>query len=199
MKTKNIKIIMKKTLIFLSLTFLSFITFGQQMELTDKGFINKNDDTKDYIVIDVPNTSKEKLYQNVKKYINTLYNNPKLVSSEIENEQIVIDAVDGKEMTVIFRLNGSNLWSLNYKYDFQFKDNKIRFSPTFKSLSNPDDSQKISLIGSSFMGNATGIFNSKGKVLKEKAKINIETIVNNYIEKLKLEMTNPTSTLNKDW
>lgn len=190
---------MKKTLTFLILVIMSMTAFGQQVELTENGFVDATDKAKNFIVIEVPNTPKDALFKRVKKYINTLYNNPKYVSSEIENEQIVVDAIDSKEMMVIFRLSGINLWSFNYKYDIQFKDNKIKFTPYFKCLSNSADTQTISLIGSSFLGNATGIFNNKGKVLREKAKLNIEVSVNNYITELKTELTNPNKTQETNW
>jgi hypothetical protein len=68
--------------------------------------------TKNFIVLEFPNSPKEVLFSNAKKYFNTLYNNPKFVSSEVENEQIVIDAIDGDVIRTIFRMDGSNLWCI---------------------------------------------------------------------------------------
>ncbi len=190
---------MKKALVSLILGIMSLAAYGQQIELTENGFVDVVDKTKNYIVIEVPNTPKETLYKTVKRYINSVYNNPKYVTTEIDNEQIVIDAIDNEEMKVIFRLNGTNLWYFNYKYDIQFKDNKVKFTPYFKCLSNNSDIQEINLIGSSFLGTTTGIFNSKGKILKDKAKLNIENSVNNYILQLKTELLNLNKKQDKNW
>lgn len=171
---------MKKQLLTLLLTLPLFVA-AQEVTLTEKGFLNTNDNTKDYVIIDVPNKTKENLFIAAKQFVNTFYNNPKYVSSEVNNEQIVIDGRDSKPITTIFRLSGNNLWSLNYKYDIQFKDNKVKFTPYFKNLTNPEDATQINLVGSSFIGNATGIYNSKGKILREKAKISIDKSVNDFI------------------
>ncbi len=189
---------MKKILPVIILIFTSIFSYAQQMELSLSGFVDKSDNTKNFVVIDIPNTTKEVLYNRAKKYINTIYNNPDFVSSQIENEQIVIDAIESEGKMVIFRLSGNNIWSLNYKYELLFKDNKVKFSPSFKYLTNPDDAVKINLVGFGVMGDATGIYNKKGKVLREKAKVNIDNSVNDFIKELTEKLVNANSK-DSDW
>src|SRR5574343_170940 len=108
---------MKKMILFAAMICCCVID-NAQFTLTSNGFINSSDESKDFIVVDVPNTPQNKLFQKTKMYLNTLYNNPKYVTTEVENEQIAIDAIDSKEMKVIFVMNGPNLWKFEYKYVF---------------------------------------------------------------------------------
>ncbi len=190
---------MKRSFVVTFLFLFVLSVHSQEFVLTDNGFLDVKDNSKNYVVIEVPGKSKEELYLTTKKYINTLYNSPKFVVSDIENEQIVVDAIGSEIIKVIFRLNGSNLWQLNYKYVIDFKDGRLRFSPIFKSLSNTEDSQEIMLIGISALGNATGIFNEKGKILREKAKLEIESQVSEYLTLLKDHLLNVNSEENDNW
>lgn len=173
-------------------------TANTQFKLTNKGFVSTEDESKDYVVIEVPNTPKDKLFKKTEMYLNTLYNNPKFVTTKVDNEQIVIDALDAKELRIIFALDGPNLWQFSYKYKFEFKDNKLRFIPVFKSLKNTQNNKEIELIGTNVMGNVSGIFNKKGKCLKEKAKEEIEASVNTYLTALINALTNPGQST-EDW
>lgn len=122
---------------------------------------SSGDETKNYAVIEVPNTSKNELFKRAKMYLNGLYNNPKFVTSEVDNEQIVIDALDAEELRIIFFLNGPNLWQYSYKYTFEFKDNKVRFIPVFKCLENTQNNNEIGLIGVNVMGNCSAYLTRK--------------------------------------
>ena len=130
-----------------SLSFIIVNTVNAQFKLTDKGFIDSKDESKDYIVIDVPDTPQNKLFQKTKMYLNTQYNNPNFVTAEVDNEQIVIDAIDSKAIRVIFDLSGPNIWQFSYKYTFRFRDNRMQFTPLFKSFENTENSKPITLIG----------------------------------------------------
>ena len=112
-----------KKLSFLLILAISLF-YGKEFILTPENFKNKENIEKDYVVIEMPNTSKEELFKRTKKFINSFYNNPKYISSEVENEQIVIDAI-GKQFKVIYQFSGANLWRMSYKYEINFKDNAI--------------------------------------------------------------------------
>lgn len=166
-------------------------------QLDPSGFVSVSDSSKNYVVLDVPNTPQNKLYQKTRMYLNTLYNNPKYVTTEVENEQIAIDAIDSKEVRVIFVMNGPNIWQFSYKYVFSFKDNKIKFAPVFKGLINSSNGSKIDLIGVNVLGTVTGIFNKNGKCLKEKAKNEVESSVNDFVKSLLGNINKPES--NDNW
>lgn len=185
---------------FLSLLglFMFFGTANAQFKLTSSGFVSTEDETKSYAVIEVPNTTKNELFKRAKMYLNGLYNNPKFVTSEIDNEQIVIDALDAEELRITFVMNGPNLWQYSYKYTFEFKDNKVRFIPVFKSLVNTQNNGEIGLIGVNVMGNCTGIFSKKGKCFKDKAKEAVETSTNDYFTAFVNAIKN-TQQQTEDW
>lgn len=170
---------------------------GQAVHITPTGFVDSNDNTKDYIVIEVPNQSKENIYTSVKKFVNTNFNNPKFVTSEVLNEQIVVDARDSDPIKVVFRLSGSNIWHFNYKYTIDFKEGKIKFTPYFKYLDNEEDNQQIGLTGVGVMGNASGLFNKNGKPLREKANSIIDESVGKFVKDLTEFLINKTD--KKDW
>ena len=191
---------MKKTGLLIIAIFIALSGFSQEFKLTPDGFINLSDSvSKDYTVIEAPGLSKAELYKKVKMYVNRVYNNPKFVSSDIENEQIVIDGRSSKSSMIIFQLSGNNIWHLNYKYDIQFRDGRINFSPYFKYLDNEGDFNKVELIGSSVLGNATGVFNKKGKVLRDKAQTFIENVVNADLEEIKKEILSAEVSKDDNW
>lgn len=189
---------MKKILLVFAMVLLAASGVSAQFKLTSEGFVSIEDETKGYIVIEVPNTPKNELFKKTKMYLNGLYNNPKFVTSEVDNEQIVIDALDAEELRIIFSMSGPNLWKYSYKYTFEFKDNKLRFVPFFKSLENTQNNNEIDLIGSNVMGSVSGIFNKKGKCLKDKAKEEVETSVNAYVKELINALNNQTQPT-EDW
>ncbi len=188
---------MKKIILAIIALLIGSNFMHAQFKLTNSGFVSTSDETKDYCVIDIPDSPQTKLFQKTKIYLNSLYNNPKYVTNEVENSQIVIDAIDSDEFMVIFILNGPNMWLFSYKYIISFKDNKIKFNPIFKKLINSKTGDEIELIGVSALGSATGIFNSKGKCIREKAKDEVEKRVNEFVSNYTKNLLNTNS--NDNW
>lgn len=58
------------------------------MELKHNGFVG-NDSIKNFVVIEIPNTSKNELYKNTLVYLNNIYVNPQKVLIFVENESII--------------------------------------------------------------------------------------------------------------
>lgn len=183
-------------IILLSIFALLQSTAAQEVEITQKGFVDKQNTQNNYVVLDVPNSSKEILYNKALKFVGKYYNNPKFVTSTIENDQIVIDGATSDYIKIIYRLSGSNLWYYNYKIILDFKDNKVKVSPIFKFLSNSDDDDQINLIGKKILGTSTGLFNEKGKILKESGNQKINEVTNDLIQKLYLDLKQDSS---NDW
>jgi len=168
---------MKKILFFL-LAVLCFSASAQELKLTPNGFINAEDSSKDYVVIDFPERTKEDLFKSTKLYLNTLYNNPDFVSSEVENEQIVINAV-----------GSSGAASYHYQIIFSFKDFRVKIAPTFKYLGYTSFNGQY---GKTYLQAPTNsIFKMNGKVRREKTKISVENATNQYIENYKNAILNP--------
>ncbi len=174
---------MKKLMILLLAVTITATGYSQFI-LAPNNFVDVNDNTKDYVVIDVPDTKANVLFNRAKKYFNTFYNNPKYVSSEVAGEQIVIDAIYGEPMVIVYNWAGKNQWIFHYKIDFQFKDNKVKFQPNFKYLEN-EEYANINLIGDKVMGINTGMFNKKGKITIQKGNDRVEKYINWYLEEFK--------------
>ncbi|MEN5232299.1 hypothetical protein [Sphingobacterium faecium] len=101
----------KYFVLFMTLVALSQTTIAQEVEITPQGFVDKQNAQNNYVVLDVPNSSKEILYNKALKFVCKYYNNPKFVTSTIENDQIVIDGATSDYLKVTCRLSGSNLIS----------------------------------------------------------------------------------------
>lgn len=120
---------MKKILTLLLFTALSF-TANAQFTLTKKGYVNKDEPSKNFAIIEMPGYTQQQLYSMVKTMITAMYISPKTVLSE--NEPINL-SVTGEE-DIQFSLITDRL---AYNVVFQFKDGKIKFKPFFISLKTP--------------------------------------------------------------
>lgn len=182
-----------KKLTFLLIVLLSGLFYAQEFKLTPENFKDVANPEKNYVVIEVPNKTKHDLYIATKKFVNNYYKNPKFVTTDIEDEQIMINAV-GSEFKVIYQLSGANLWRMRYQYEIQFKDRKIMFKPTFVELENTMESTTLSLVGGGMF--SKGMFNKKGEVSKEKGNLAVENDVNSFVKELKEAVLKP---VNSDW
>lgn len=63
------------------------------MKLTPNDFVDAADESKNYVVLNFAGKSQSELYKAALKYVNSIYNFPERVTTKIENEQIVIDAM----------------------------------------------------------------------------------------------------------
>ncbi len=175
---------MKRLIYVLFALGLAGSAHAQEVKITPKNFVDKNDETKNYVVIEVPRKSQKELYNNVLTFARKYYNNPKFVTTTTENEQIVIDALANEAVRTTITLSGSNLWDLEYKVIMSFKDGRIKLEPIYKFLNN-GEGNNISLVGKKILGSAFGLFNDKGKPLKDKPLVIIDEFMNSYIQKIK--------------
>lgn len=143
---------------------------AQEFSLTNTGFINIPDG-KSYYVANIDGMTQHQLYMKAKSYFTTIYNSPKEVMSEVEDEQIVINAITSDYIVVVFNPAESNLWHFRYSFKINFRDNQIRIEPQFLSLDNLETGGTVDLYR---------LFNKKGEVKKPKA----VNFVNNYINHL---------------
>ena len=179
---------MKKVLFVILFLSIPFIVKAQ-FKASSAGFIAENG--KDYIVFDIPNKSAEELYVLVCSWVNSTFENPDIVSNNVENKQINIHAYYDKAY-VYTRDNflGINYWSTaDINYIIQFKDEKIRVnSPVINAMYL--DGNKNSRIG--FCGTKPGgsgivsrnLFKKDGNENKPKAIANINNFINGEIDKL---------------
>lgn len=181
---------MKKYLFILIVLFsLNSIVSAQSFVLTAENFKDMSNLDNDYIVVNVDGLSKNEAFKRTKSFINTYYNSPKNVTSEVDNEQIVIDAKTSKAIRAIYRFSGGNLWVMEYKIEFLVKDGKILFRPLFKRLDNIEDGSSVGL--------TNGVFNKKGEVKKKNANEAMNKEINLILSDFTKYMSN--SSEKTDW
>lgn len=163
---------MKRLILLFIISALTW-SANAQFVLTPQGFRNDQDFSKDYIICEFDNISKENLYNKMLLYITSTYKSPKTVTSKIENEVISINAIHSD----LFKFYLYHTYDLNYIITFEFKDNKIRVKILDFSLDN------YTISGGRHL-DINGIFNKTGKVKNEKAKKNLEDYFNKYIDNI---------------
>lgn len=178
---------MKKSLIILTILLSTFV-FSQEFIFTENNYKLKEDNSKDYIVIDFPGKNKEELYILAKKYINSNYPEAKSEDlKEIQNEQIIADVTSQSSRTIYINKKGSNVWNVVNNFEISFKDNKIKVHPIFTHLINTADGSKITI---------GAFYNSRGILRLENASYFAEAFTNTFIRNLKKEMIENKS---NDW
>lgn len=76
----------KLLLLFIILTSLN--GFSQKFELTPQGFVDSADHTKNYLVLEFPNKTKEELFKETMIYLNKSYFSPQDIISSVDKETI---------------------------------------------------------------------------------------------------------------
>ncbi|MDQ8748336.1 DUF4468 domain-containing protein [Elizabethkingia miricola] len=176
--------------------FIGSIITAQEFTLLPTGLHDKSDNSKDYIVFNIENRSKNELFNSVRKYLNTLYNNPENVMTVVDGEQIVVNALNSKSV----KIKGSARFDTYYSMTYDFKDNKIKVSFFIKKFERPnygrqDDIYNVVGFNLGFLGK-TGIYDDKGKLLIPEAKESAENFVNTFVKSI---ISNATSQNNNDW
>ncbi|MGE8428026.1 MAG: hypothetical protein ACN6O7_09125 [Sphingobacterium sp.] len=163
--------------LFVVLLFLVIAVFAkaQSMKLTPNDFVDAEDESKNYVVLNFAGKSQSDLYKAVLKFVNSYYNNPEKVATKIEGEQIVVDAIKEKA-TAWGRGNDLHFF---YKITMDFKDGRMRFAPNYKYLENYNGIA-YPLVKKSNLWVKTALFNTDGKVRREVAKQELEKFINNY-------------------
>ena len=74
---------MKQLFLIVVFSLFSITNSCAWFKLTINGFVDENDESKNYIVFSVPDMSQEDLYNGVLKFIMSNYKSPKDVVSEL--------------------------------------------------------------------------------------------------------------------
>lgn len=160
---------MKKLMFFLV---LSSFAFAQTFNLTQSGFVDAQDNQKNYIVLKFPGKTKSEIYTATKLFLNKQFNDPNKVIAVVDNEQIVVNAVENKAV----------LASLDYHYNevYTFKDGKIKYEPNIKRLEYVGSSRNTIVPLKGF----NGIYSSDGEV-NDKIKPAVEDYINAKLAQIK--------------
>ena len=183
---------MKRITLALIVLLAGCLTANAQFTLEMTGLVITEKPKQDFIVLDFGGKTQQELYQAVNVYLHSLYVNPQNVLSSVENQAITING-KGKITTY---------WDVTYTISLAFKDGRIRINiPTILKLSadvNGVHDEKA-IVGTSFLGQAGGVFDRKGKLLLPKMKTAVEDYFNGYISKLVTAANGYEGNNNNDW
>lgn len=107
----------------------------------------KKEGENNYYVVDFARKNAHQLYMDVLSNIASIYRNPDLVTSKVENRSIVINGYADEIAWYKDWQNYTTTVSLNYRIELQFKDGKIRINaPTLQEIytSNAWGNKKLS-------------------------------------------------------
>ena len=193
---------MKKLSILFALFCASFL-FSQSFVLTPQNLVNSEDNSKNYVVIEFPEKTQAQLFKAAKLYFNTIYNNPKFVSSEVDNEQIVLNATSPSSAKLRAGIN----FDINYNAVVSFKDGKVKIELSIKDYERyvpvtkyGGGREKDGIIGFDMGISKSGVFSQKGKLISEKGKTSTELFANSFVIGLKEGINkNLSSSTSNDW
>lgn len=173
----------KLLLLFIILTSLN--GFSQKFELTPQGFVDSADHTKNYLVLEFPNKTKEELFKETMIYLNKSYFSPQDIISSVDKETITITTLSSH----LIRAMVSEFYN-QYSITFSFKDGKVKIDAPNVNLFNKKG-YKLSISN----GN-DNIFNKKGQVNYKRAKEGLELFAQKFVLSYKLAMSDEK---NEDW
>ncbi len=174
---------MKKISLLMALVMSAFV-FAQKFQLTPSGFVNAEDPSKNYVVVEFEGKTQSELYKQVLVMLNKKYKSAKDVISSVEPETITLNAVAIKPI----RRTGAHSFTNKYNITLSFRDGKIKIdAPTFNLFTyDYGKKQEMYLTGGFSMdGSSFGIYNKKGEVKIEKAVEDLNAFANDFIEEIK--------------
>ncbi len=190
---KHYSLIMKR-ITLTSVLFLCYLFVNAQLVLTPQGFVSTNDTSKNYIVVSFDSVGQKALFDRALLYLNTIYVSPKDVLSLVDSTSITIN---GLSKGAIPR-NNQHVFDLNYSINIQFKQGKIRVNAPAVKLTTTvySNFQTLYIVANNSLdGRRLGIWNEKGKLVSERAKIELETFFNKYID----DMVKGINSNSTDW
>lgn len=187
---------MKKSIFLFFIYLITANVFSQSLVVTQDGFRDESNLDNNYVVLEFENKTAENLYNTAVKYINLTYKNPdEVISGQIKNDFI-------KYNTYVSNFpNVKSAWvnlNINTEYTtlLSFRDNKIKYEIVSINMENTDGIG-LAFTGNGWDGNHT-IYNKKGKLKKEDAKVQLESYFNNEIQNL-ISALNDESSSEDDW
>lgn len=181
---------MKKLLLIIITLFIVSQTYAQSFELTSEGLKNTQDKSKEYVVIEFPNMTKEQIFEKSRMYLTSIYVSANDVMSTSGTDLIAINGA-----TEVPYHDGLHNCKANIKYrvNMSFKDNKAKFECVIYDMKMYFNSKTYPL---EFVkgGLYNGLYKKNGELTTggEKAQSPIEDIPNHLIDGLKKSTTNTT-------
>lgn len=168
---------MKKVLLFVLGYALPLIASAQSFTLTPDGFRNAEDESKDYIVVQIDGTQEE-LFNKAKTAVTSIFSSPKDVLSFNEPDIIVATGISSGDLQ--YKMMGMvTFFDVPYRLQMQFKEGRIRIDAPAASKGIVNGGR-----GEMFFGRGGGlayIFKKDGKLRLEKQKKQLEDYFNGLV------------------
>ena len=163
---------MKKLLLIFGIVTAGFAS-AQKFDLTPNNFVNTDDKSKDFAVVEIPGKSQAELFKLPKIYLTSNYKNLKGNGyNEVEPNQIVLTLRSFSATTKLLGIPPIGGDFVN-RYEINFKDGKVMIKPAFQYVEQPDGSGGLA---------EKDVFNSKGKLtVKEPVFEAIQNKTNEFI------------------
>lgn len=187
---------MKRILLIASILFTSLLN-AQSFKFTPNGYVNADDETKTFIVLNFDNLPKEELYKRVLIYVNRSFVSPKDVVSKVENESININTVFNNAI----KRNAVHKFDANVSLALTFKDDKIRIDAPNIILTSYQFNKKQVLHFSnskgeiSINGDDLFIYGKNGNVKSERAEKDLNLFSTFLVDLIKKSVSDS----NNDW
>lgn len=169
-----------KTILFITLLFLSAFTFAQKLSVTPNGLRDSADNEKSFVVIPAEGKTSKQLYDDTVKYINKTYKSA---------DDVIKGKTDGEYLkfvtyapSILIMKNGFVKVPFNTKYtiELNFKDGKVKYEIIELEIYN-DAKYNLYFTGS---GMSFFIYNKKGELKRESEKASIEKYFNENLSSL---------------
>jgi len=169
-----------RKIILLSMIAFCTLSYAQSLVVTPLGLRDANDNQKTFVVINMEGKTTIELYENAIKYINKNYKSPNdVIKGKIEGEYLSF-ITHAEDFIPVKILGRTHYYGAGYTTELNFKDGKVKYE-----IINLDMKHRT---GSPFRFikdlYAWGIYNKKGEVLNDGAKVQIENYFNSQIKSL---------------
>ena len=184
-----------KKLILSLFALLPLLATAQSFTLTPNGFVNADDPTKTFIVVEMEGTQAE-LFNRAKTAITSMWNSPKDVLSFNEPDIVIVNgnASDLMSIKKIF----TTYYDVPYRLQLMFKNGKVRIdAPQAEKGYNIEKRSAVYLGQGKNHGADFYIFNEKGELKEAKNKAAVEAYFNGLTASLIDKMRNGAAS--DDW
>lgn len=182
---------MKKVLLAI-LFALPMAAVAQVFTLTANGFVNAEDPSKDYAVVEIEGTQAE-LFNKAKTAATAMWGAAKEVLSYNEPEIIVINGLSSGDVSYTF-MGMTSYYDVYYRLQLQFKDGRMRIDAPKADKATVRGGRGEIFLGA---GGRTCIFKKNGEVRYDKMKEQVDKYFNTLVATLIDKMKNGAA--QEDW
>ncbi len=167
--------------------------FAQDFSLTTTGeLVSKKNSKADYVVAYAKGTTADSLYAAAKKYIQTKSDGSQVaIKSDEAGKLLIFDTTEAPVTTI--EKSPAVVYTASYSTSIEFKDGmaRITYGNIFMYITAPNKERKDFAL--------TSVFNSKGKVVNQKAKNLIESYFSANAKAIAAAVKSDGKSTSTDW